>query len=381
MRKVNYKEKGITLIALVVTIIILLILAGVTLTTALSQNGLFQRAKIVVEKYKEAESDEAEKLGEIEKEIDKIIDGETPSSVIGSSEVADKLKEFQGKYVDIGLDTNDNKKVDDWEIFYVNEGRIFLISADCVPTSKLTEWSVMRNASNLFKSGVLGAHGDLCMCWDVGVSKLDLPEEEFLSLVMSDEYDLISHATYSDVCAVSQLLSEDDWNGIKEASRKEVQSFIDFVIGGPSLEMWCAAWNEAVVNDESFVTLEETVLENGYGITVNGGDAVVQRYLNRENSELSEEELGELETTYKTFFPHTSKVGGSCYGYWLASPTDYSTSRHTRLFDIQFEGNVDFSVFNEALYGVRPLICLKDGVGLIESGDGTSSFYVPEKSF
>ena len=42
MRKVNYKEKGITLIALVITIILLLILAGVTLSTALSQNGLFK---------------------------------------------------------------------------------------------------------------------------------------------------------------------------------------------------------------------------------------------------------------------------------------------------------------------------------------------------
>ncbi len=71
MRKVSYKEKGITLIALVVTIIILLILAGVTLTTALSQNGLFQRAKIVVEKYKEAEAYEAEKLREVENLLDK----------------------------------------------------------------------------------------------------------------------------------------------------------------------------------------------------------------------------------------------------------------------------------------------------------------------
>ena len=74
MRKLNYNEKGITLIALVITIIILLILAGVTLTTALSQNGLFERAKYAGEKYKESEADETEKLGEAEKEIDKIVD-------------------------------------------------------------------------------------------------------------------------------------------------------------------------------------------------------------------------------------------------------------------------------------------------------------------
>ena len=74
MKRINYKEKGITLIALVITIIILLILAGVTLNTALSQNGLFQRAKIAGENYKRAESDEEKSISEIEKEIDNIDD-------------------------------------------------------------------------------------------------------------------------------------------------------------------------------------------------------------------------------------------------------------------------------------------------------------------
>ncbi len=72
MRKVNYKEKGITLIALVITIIILLILAGVTLSTALSDNGLFKRAKEAGEKYKESERQEDEALKSIEDEIDGI---------------------------------------------------------------------------------------------------------------------------------------------------------------------------------------------------------------------------------------------------------------------------------------------------------------------
>lgn len=38
-------ERGITLVALVVTIVVLLILAGVTITYALSDNGLFTRAE------------------------------------------------------------------------------------------------------------------------------------------------------------------------------------------------------------------------------------------------------------------------------------------------------------------------------------------------
>lgn len=38
-------ERGITLVALVVTIVVLLILAGVTITYALSNNGLFTKAQ------------------------------------------------------------------------------------------------------------------------------------------------------------------------------------------------------------------------------------------------------------------------------------------------------------------------------------------------
>ncbi len=63
------KEKGITLIALVVTIIILLILAGVTLNMALSGDGLFSRARNATEKYKKAQEDEAELISDIGKEM------------------------------------------------------------------------------------------------------------------------------------------------------------------------------------------------------------------------------------------------------------------------------------------------------------------------
>ncbi len=63
------KEQGITLVALVVTIIILLILAGVTLNIALSENGIFNKTKQAVEKYEESQNKE---LNDIEKLSDKL---------------------------------------------------------------------------------------------------------------------------------------------------------------------------------------------------------------------------------------------------------------------------------------------------------------------
>ena len=64
-KKKSLQEKGITLIALVVTIIILLILAGVTLNIALSDGGLFSKTQEAAEKYKQAQSDEEEMIRQI----------------------------------------------------------------------------------------------------------------------------------------------------------------------------------------------------------------------------------------------------------------------------------------------------------------------------
>ena len=52
------KEKAITLIALVITIIVLLILAGVTIATLTGDNGILTRATEAKNKTEQAQKDE-----------------------------------------------------------------------------------------------------------------------------------------------------------------------------------------------------------------------------------------------------------------------------------------------------------------------------------
>ena len=71
MKKINKnrnKDIGITLIALVITIIVLLILAGITVAQ-LSGNGLFENAKLAKEKYQQARQKEDEIIGDYEDAI------------------------------------------------------------------------------------------------------------------------------------------------------------------------------------------------------------------------------------------------------------------------------------------------------------------------
>ena len=59
------KNKGITLISLVITIIILLILAGIIINITIGESGIFTRAKTSKEKYLTAQIDEEEGLNEL----------------------------------------------------------------------------------------------------------------------------------------------------------------------------------------------------------------------------------------------------------------------------------------------------------------------------
>ena len=72
MKKILKNTKGITLVALVITIIILLILAGISIS-ALTNTGIFQKAKDAKQKSENAALDQNTKLDEYENEIDKYI--------------------------------------------------------------------------------------------------------------------------------------------------------------------------------------------------------------------------------------------------------------------------------------------------------------------
>lgn len=62
MKKIEMKEKGITLIALVITIIVLLILAGVTIATLTGDNGILTKATEAKDKTEEASAEEQVQL-------------------------------------------------------------------------------------------------------------------------------------------------------------------------------------------------------------------------------------------------------------------------------------------------------------------------------
>ena len=100
--KRNYlKEKGITLIALVVTIVVLLILAGVSLNAIFSENGIIKRAKDAQNKMDEATQNDLDSINELNNWIDGKTNGTTGGNETGGNTT---LKSYE----EAGKDANNN---------------------------------------------------------------------------------------------------------------------------------------------------------------------------------------------------------------------------------------------------------------------------------
>ncbi len=89
-KKMNKKlkikqERGITLIALVVTIIIMLILAGVSIKLAIDNNGVIENAKEAKDQYEQAQADEDSNLNELSSEMKKYLNANKNNSSSGTT--------------------------------------------------------------------------------------------------------------------------------------------------------------------------------------------------------------------------------------------------------------------------------------------------------
>ena len=99
------KEKGITLVSLVVTIIILIILAGISIHTLVGQNGIITRAQQAKENMVLAEQKEKEYLNNLYEQIEGSNQGVPPEEgTIG--DLTNRLQDLQNKFDSLQTEYN-----------------------------------------------------------------------------------------------------------------------------------------------------------------------------------------------------------------------------------------------------------------------------------
>ena len=163
------ENRGITLIALVITIIILLILAGISIS-ALTNQGLFRNAKAAQNATEKAEAEQGQRLNEYEDEInkylsnndkkeeklvDKVNDGTikigdyvkyTPDTA-STTEILQELNTYSGSNANTTSTlTQENLN---WRVLDVKDGQVRLISE--VPTTSTITLSGYNGYNNAVK--------------------------------------------------------------------------------------------------------------------------------------------------------------------------------------------------------------------------------------
>ena len=417
----NFKKNvnGITLMALVVTIIILLILAGISIGMLSGDNGILGQAgnaktqtDIAQEKEiidlavvhamgesKYGDIDETYFTNELEKNNATVKKSGNKHKVTFSSgrqyEVDQdgniKEKKFNPNALEISeLNENastyfgwdvinytetlpENLHDTKWQLFYAGaidgetEERIYLISKEYV---KNTVLPVKNRATPIIVDGSdykaffsdynqgnpnNGVIPQYANSTTIGTIGQNL-NRKFYSYLKANS----TTSSYNNIRAVAYMLDVAIWEDFKGTQA-------DYAIGGPTVELLFTAYNKYKNLTGNTTYLTDVNGQNGYRISKDNGTNWKEYY----------DGMIEADTSAKDS-PYIVSSGSSADLYWLASPSGYDGNR---VMSVGKSGRVSVEYFSQEYCGFRPLVCLNSKFSLEKTKDsnGNDAFKIVEQ--
>lgn len=389
------KQRGITLIALVITIIVILILAGVSINLVAGQNGVLLKSQNAVEESKKAIALEQVTMAWATIQADYLVNGagqdksmyftvdrlnvnlsqgeitevrygagdselvykitesgttvyyrilvttEGKVSVVGevietaptNPTLLSKVKENPAEYYGKKVSGYTANGISDWRIFYADETNVYLITTDYLPADKAISSNDTMVGNNKYN-----------VCWSTvpevastaNVNKFS-PVVEGETIEWTGDYA----KNISGKC-VSTLLDTSKWTDFVDTAKA------DMAIGSPTLNMWVASWNEKY--DDYKIYCNNTSA-NGYYL---GTQSKPKSTL----AGSSKSEGYQVEETENMYYPHKSTLE-KCNGYWLASPSGTGTSS---IYKVYGSYPVSYDNYNYNYLSVRPVVSLLSSV-------------------
>ena len=395
----NRQNKGITLIALVITIIVLLILAGVSIAMLTGQNGILTQAqnskqateksevkekaqtdiagvqtamqsteisrivlKGILDKYFENVPDDIKsdtelttkaEYGNIKMKVSDIYSGEIVdrymAADIANATQEDKQNLYGATVTGYTLPSETTTDVG-WKIFYADNSNIYLIADNYVERNNLpnstTESGVdtanKPNDGNYARSAyffnILGNY--------VGSSRIT---DSRLKALNSDYFNTKNYSsTNGNMKAVAYMMDTTAWN-----SKFLDSSKAEYAIGGPTIELLFKSYNEKY--GTSYVAGATNSM--GYSIKKQESDSW-STYI---NGMLTKNDY--IQDSLYVISKDTNAAG-----MWLASS---SANSENEVMDVRFNGHVLKDWYDNQTFGFRPLVCLKSNTQLQKVEDTT----------
>ena len=386
------KQRGITLIALVITIIVLLILAGVSISMLSGENGILSQVESAKTKTEGSSVEETIKLGlasgfneegQYQPELIKqnlesslnissedIIDNEDGTLVVKyddyeyyvdvdnksiqkvvplSSITIENYGDYINYNVDLGIGNvfeNELSEKYDWRIFYRDEsGNIYIIAEDYVPNTNellieaMSKADMTSNAS--YPYSAYWANGTTFSRTGSASISEEIAKKYMLEWRLNNPT-----SENANMKVVASLLDTDAWKGFATGVSGAEAT------GAPTLEMYIKSWN-AKQYTQVYCNNSTTT---GYYVDV--VEPPLTAYVNMAGT------TGFSDTLY---YPHTAMYN-KCAGYWIASP---SASREAQILSVNREGYIGNKNYYTSSYGVRPVVCIPAETSGCLSKDGS----------
>ena len=334
-------EKGITLVALVITIIVLLILSAVAIGAIAGPDGLISKAKQSAEEYNKAAKDEADTVDNLIDMLEKV---NNPVETITAPDIDADPSKYYGKEVK-GY-TVPNYAPITWEIFYADTENIYLIASNYVEN---------KYAPNASDGTEVGKYSTNQISFDKILNSYtgtaDIRKEDELVKKWISHIDSYT-STYANMKATAYLLDTNAWSGFKDTK------YAEYAVGAPTLELFIASYNDI----HPGIDLRwESMDEYGYNHELKWNTIE-----NDGSEENKDDDLYLLENRF------------DYSGWWLASPNehDYYNGAGSNLFFIGDNGGIGYyHSYMSVAKMFRPIVCLKSEVELVELEDGNYVIY------
>ena len=328
------RENGITLIALVITIIVLLILAGVALATLTGQGNIIENSENAVGKYNNSVIEEQELLNTIEQYFENYLGG-NGGTIVDKTEIANNPSEHYGGEVTNYTTPSGDPNVK-WRIFYADESNIYLIASDYIhydyaPTS--ANYTLYKNSDyQLLFDDVYKDYTGSASITDTRIRKW-----------IQKYLDVAPTSTNTNIRAVTFMLDETRWSA-KYAN----PSYAEYAIGGPTLEMFVASYNKTHPEKPMYCSVNST------GYYISWSEEGTDTYIS------GVEDDNEL-----YYITNLDK----CDYMWIGSP---SANSDLNLVLVYYTGYVSLYHFDSnRTTGFRPLVCLNSDIQLEKQSNGT----------
>ena len=371
---VNRRNSGITLIALVVTIVVLIILATVSINTVLGDNGIISRAQKARDSYSNSQKSEDEQMAVLANEMAQY-DTDNSGSAGGTTKPAegitatvegktvtitkDNVADYLGKVVGNYVPTKNSVTIGGTEYTVSTQYRLYYVDFDGKYGEKNGVYLKADCTSNEYE-----------LEQDTTASTADNVKIKALNPSLYKDGATSPNASQENMKAVTWLLNTSNWNSLKTGA--SLADKVNYVVGAPSVEMMFDSYNtkyglkdKAMNTDKLTASTDRVKLFYQYPTTLNTygsnlgyevgpqSDSSSKNGYNYWTSDYSVKTDSAVDSMY---YP------GSGNYYWLASP---SADNSNRVLNVYYPsgGDVNNNSYNSNL-AFCPLVSLKSTVSL-----------------